>query len=323
MAEVPLDSRVQKSLGQYGNIGTGVEAHPLASAEFFLARYDLAKTDGSLRYEVTQANGLTFLTDPEKPELQPGEMAVYPYSDEATILLEMASAIKDVRGKPFSRVIDPYSGDGKSGLPIVHENIAARLFGRDINPRAVNLSQANAALNRLAPRSYFRVGDITKDGLPHSDSPGNTLYIANPPFALKAKGASMDKMRDGGENGLALTLVYASQAMQVAEPGDVIMGIGYSRIRPDDTVELQEELGKLTQEHGGKLTVALLQGQTLWRGFNGKKEQPNPMPITGQTFALKANPTNLEEVSAYQTAAQFHNNAGYNRLGYYGYAIQK
>ena len=287
-----------------------------------ITKYHLANPNGSLRYEITSVNGLTFLIDPEKPKLEPGEMAVYPYADEASTLLEVASTIIAGREKPFSLAIDPFSGDGKSGLPIVHNKIADRISGIDINPRAIHLAQANAELNGLADVSDFTVADITK-GLPHSDFPGNTLYIANPPFALKAKGANMATMRDGGENGLALTIAYATHAIKDARPGDVIIGIGYSRIRPDDGIELEEKLQKLIGQHGGKLTIALIEGQALWRGFNGKKEQPNPMPISKETFALKANPSNQAEISAYETAAQAHNDDGYDRLGYYSYVIRK
>lgn len=293
---------------------------------------ELKNPDGSLRYEIHRRdNGLRFLADPEKPRLQVGEQAVYPYHDEADMLLKIAKRVRASRGWPFNVVIDAFSGGGHSGLPMVYEGIAERVIATDMNPRAVHLAQTNAKLNQLDSKGSFTEGDIRyrdakgqyrQSALPKSDGLGDALYIANPPFALKAKGTKMDVMRDGGENGLTLTLAYAHRAIQTAKSGDVIIGIGYSRIRPDKSMELKEELQKLINRHGGKLTVTLLEGQTLWRGFNGKKEQPNPMPITGDVFALKADPKKLEEVNAYKAAAKFHNDAGYTELGYFSYVIQ-
>lgn len=162
-----------------------------------------------------------------------------------------------------------------------------------------------------------------KEGIQCSLLPGNTLWIANPPFALKAKGAHLELMRDGGENGLSLTLAFVNQSLALSKPGDVILGIGYSRIGIDGSIELEQELRKITQKQGGQLQIVLLEGQKLWRGFNGKKKQENPMSITEEVFAFKADPLNQEELYAYQMAAQFHNKAGFNKLGYYAYIIYK
>lgn len=289
----------------------------------FSEKFKLTKPDGSSRYEVKQANGLTFFTDPEKPKLEDGEMAVYPFFDEGIQLSKIVSGVVAERGKKFDVTIDPFCGGGHSGLPMLGNDLTERVILSDLNPRATNLARANAELNGLGERATILERDIVKDGLSDSDSPGNTLFIANPPFALRAKGASMEKMRDGGPNGLTLTMSFASQAVEKAQPGDVIVGVAYSRIGEDGKIELTEELKKLIEEHGGDLEVSLIEGESLWRGFNGKKEQPNPMPINEDTFALKADPAKLDEVAAYKTAAQFHNKEGYTHLGYFSYIIRK
>ncbi len=290
----------------------------LISLIFFLQEIAIAQSG-----QMIEANGLIFRTDLEKPNLSVGESAVFPYSDEATILLEMAAKIKNRREKNFSFVIDPFCGDGKSGLPIVFNQIAEKLIGSDINSRAVDYARLNAQLNHLESKSCFSVGDIRNEGVKGPETEGNTLWIANPPFALKAKGASLDSMRDGGENGLTLTLAFVNQSLSASKPGDVILGIGYSRIESDGRVELEEELTKMIRKHGGQLQMVLLEGQKLWGGFNGKKEQENPMPITEELFALKADPSNQEEIEAYHRAAQFHNKAGFNKLGFFAYIIYK
>lgn len=273
----------------------------------------------ALPYNRLEACGLTFIIDSDPPSLQDG---VFPYSDEADILLELASKAKKNRNQLFDLVIDPFCGDGKSGLPMLSHGIAEKLVGTDINPRAIWFAKENAKLNHLESRSCFLVCDIIKNGLFNSNITGNTLWIANPPFALKAKGAPLEIMRDGGENGLLLTLEFVSKALKLSKPGDVIIGIGYSRIKSDDTIEMEETFKELLKPYNAELKIELLENQKLWRGFNGKKEQDNPMPITEDTFIVKANPSNPLEINAYRLAARFHIKACYNQLGYYSYIIQ-
>ncbi len=266
---------------------------------------------------------LFFFTDSERPQLKDGEAAVFPYSDEASVLLEKALEIKRMRGKEFDLAIDPFCGDGKSGLPLVFYSVAKKLIGSDINPRAIAYAKSNAETNHLESKSHFSIRDILKEGVSESDCPGNTIWIANPPFSLKIPGASVALMRDGGDNGLRLTTEFVSRALQASKQGDVILGIGYSRIRPDGTLELEEELAKMAKTYGATVRISLLEGHKLWRGFNGVKEQENPAVFSGEMFAQKADPLNLKEVEAYQKAAELHIQAGYNRLGYYYYLIEK
>jgi hypothetical protein len=68
--------------------------------------------------------------------------------------------------------------------------------------------------------------------------------------------------------------------------------------------------------------MILLKGQKLWRGFNGKKEQENPMQLTEEIFAIKADPSNNHESEAYKKAAAVHLQSGYNQLGYYAYILE-
>lgn len=289
---------------------------------FFLLFIASALTLGASPHSI-RMDDLVFITDSERPQLSPGEAAVFPYTDEASVLVEKALEIKLIRGKEFDLVIDPFCGDGKSGLPIVFHSVAKKLIGSDINPRAIEYAKMNAEINHLESRSYFSIRDILKDGVWESDCPGNTLWIANPPFSLKIPGVNVALMRDGGENGLKLTTAFVSRTLQAAKQGDVILGIGYSRIRPDGTMELEEELTKMTRKYGATVKITLLEGQKLWRGFNGIKEQENPSEITSEMLAQKADPLNQEEVRAYKKAAELHISAGYNRLGYYCYIIEK
>ncbi|MFA6552617.1 MAG: hypothetical protein WCT19_03920, partial [Candidatus Paceibacterota bacterium] len=118
----------------------------------FSEKFKLTKPDGSSRYDVKQANGLTFFTDPEKPKLEDGEMAVYPFFDEGIQLSKIVSGVVAERGK-FAVTIDPFCGGGHSGLPMLGNDLTERVILSDLNPRATNLARANAELNGLGERA--------------------------------------------------------------------------------------------------------------------------------------------------------------------------
>jgi hypothetical protein len=221
-------------------------------------------------------------------------------------------------------------------LPILQEGIADRGFGIDLNRRAVDLAQFNAQLNGLKDRATFMNEDVNKvtDSVLSSDE--RTLFIANPPFALTTQadgtwdtdGIPNEErlMRDGGRNGLTLTRAYVTQAlakayvaqtMEYAKPGDVIIGVAYSRIGVDEHVELEEELQTLVGDRG-EFVLELVEGEKLWRGANGKKEQDNPMSLT----QMHVKGTTASQKAEYDRAAANHLTEGYDRLGYYRYIIR-
>ncbi len=275
----------------------------------------------AMGYEIVRANGLTFLVDEQKPKLKEGESAVYQYHDEATELLRMAKEVRRLVKGNFSAVVDPFCGGGHTGLPIIKAGIASALAGSDINPRAIELANINAQINGLDDVSEFRVADITKDPLPDTD--GRSLIIANAPFALKVRGADLDIMRNGGENGLALLNIFLQRAMEASKPGDVIIGLSQSRIAVGKGSGEPEVAGLIfvatesyRPQHG---YLRLLEGRPMWRSYSGVKEQPNPMNLS--MLYKKANPEDPEEIEAYKTGSRFHLDQGYDRFGYYEYAI--
>ncbi len=269
------------------------------SLKLFSCEHHNKQVSGDFALHVVQANGLTFITDPEKVALGPHERAVFPYEDESSILLTLAKKITDVRKKPFDTIVDSFCGDGKSGLPMLLEGIGEKLIARDNNPRAIQYATLNASLNHLEKKCDIATGDVY-EGVPKPSQ--NTLWIANPPA-----------------EDLQLTLHFAKTAYQTAHAGDVIIGLSYSRTHVSGKIELEEELRKVISH----AKVTLLQGEKIWRGFDGKKEQPNPMPLSGETFALKANPYNPREIEHYRLEAKAHNDAGYTQLGYFSYMIEK
>lgn len=274
-------------------------------------------------FELTRANDLSFWVDTKGSPLAEGESRVYPYHDEARDLKAIAATLNS----RFDMVVDAFAGGGHSMLPILHSRIAQEGLGVDINPRAVELAQANAKLNNLHGRARFVRQDIV-EGLPRFA--GKVLYIANPPFALPAQGVDMDRMRDGGFDGLHLTRAYIdlalmdtyiSEAIHGSKRGDAIIGLAYSRISIMGEVELLAELASRVSGFSS-FKLELVEGATLWRGANGKKEQDNPMSL--DRMHLKAVP-GLDydrQVVEYNDATQRHLAAGYNRLGYFRYVVE-
>lgn len=290
------------------------------------------------QFDLIQANGVSLFVD-SKPEIQlrDGEQRVYPFTDEAADLLLLAQRVVEERGNNFARVIDCVAGGGNSMLPVLKAGIAQRGFGIDLNPRAVNLAQHNASLNGMADRATFTIENISNLDATILESNEPTLYMANPPFALSIKGQwgtdlpgnrpEERLMREGGgKDGLMLTRAYVTQTLskayaehtlEHAKPGDAIIGLAYSRIGTDGHVELNDVLKGIVGNRGA-YTVELVEGATLWRGPNGKKEQPNPMPLT----SMKIKGTTPEQRADYDRAAASHLAEGYDRMGYFRYVIR-
>lgn len=289
---------------------------------------------------LTEANGvLLFVDDRRDVRLPEGVQRVYPFTDEATDLLQTARRVVAEDGQKFDRVIDCVAGGGHSMLPILEANLAERGFGIDLNPRAVNLAQCNARLNGLQDRATFMMEDLHHLDETILNSSERTLYMANPPFALttQEKDAKWDTdlpgnpdeerlMRVGSRDGLRLTRAfithsiakaYAERALQHSKPGDVIIGVAYSRIGVNGNIELEEEMRNIIGNRG-TFTLEPVEGATLWRGPNGKKEQPNPMPLT----SMNIKGTTDQQRAEYDNAAANHLREGYDRLGYFRYIIR-
>jgi SAM-dependent methyltransferase len=282
----------------------------------FLERHGCVQRDNGrsrLCFSVVEANGLTYLVEPEPPRLLPGEQAVYPFHDEATNILEAVAKCNE----QFDYLIDGFCGGGHSMLPILHTNIAITGKGIDISPRAVKVARLNAELNALTSRAEFEIGD-SRRRLPNAHR-GNNLYICNAPFALAPKGIQLERMRNGGENGLSLTLSFIQNVILQIKPGDIICGLSYSLISTGGIIELQQAITKLLTPTT-TLEVELLKGSTMWRGSNGKKEQSNPMALG--KMSTKARPDDAQAVEIYNKATQQLMDQDWEMLGYFKFLIR-
>ncbi len=302
----------------------------------------------NLDFDLQLVNGQSFFVDTKSAPLADGESRVYPYFDEAADLYSIAASLDE----HFDNIVDAVAGGGHSMLPILRDGIAVQGYGIDLNPRAVNLASVNAAINGLDKVSTFVQGDI-HDGLPRFE--GKTLYMANAPFALTA-GEPHDVMRDGGADGLKISRVFIRQAVDKADlladlesedrkdapysrinveghlafvagalmgakPGDVVIGVAYTRIGTDGHAELASELEKYVRGKGA-YEIKLLEGRKIWRGANGKKEQPNPMDLNMMFVKAIPGSNYARQVAEYRVAAEQHLKEGFDRLGYFAFVIR-
>lgn len=293
--------------------------------------------DLKAQFNLVHANGVALFVDSRTDvELPPDAQRVYPFTDEASQLFLTAKRVVEQDGEGFDRVVDGFAGGGNSMLPMLQAGIAKHGLGIELNPRAVCLAESNARLNGLQETATFMQADVHNLHDAVTTSGERTLYMANPPFALmtqeKGKWAIdgiLDNerlMRDGGRDGLKLTRAYvtqslarayAAESLEHAKTGDVIIGVAYSRIGTDNHIELETELREMVGNRGS-FSVELIEGETLWRGPNGRKEQPNPMPLS----SMRVKGVTEEQKTEYDHAAASHLAEGYDRLGYYRYVIR-
>jgi methylase of polypeptide subunit release factors len=123
----------------------------------------------------------------------------------------LRASLADMRAERPLRLVDIGSGSGAGGI------YASRLLPgtadlvlADINPKALELSAVNAALNRVPAETVLSDAFAAIEG--EAD-----LVIANPPYLVDAE---RRLYRDGGgELGIALALRIAEQALARLRPG--------------------------------------------------------------------------------------------------------
>lgn len=124
-----------------------------------------------------------------------------------------ATAIRRLlgRAREVRRVVDIGCGSGAGAILAALACPGAEVIGADINPRALQLSQVNAAI-----AGTQNVATMPSDLL--RDLPGRfDLIIANPPYMLD--GEERAYRHGGGELGEGLSLAIVEEALQRLEPG--------------------------------------------------------------------------------------------------------
>ncbi|MDB5441191.1 MAG: class SAM-dependent methyltransferase [Caulobacteraceae bacterium] len=122
---------------------------------------------------------------------------------------------------PGLDIIDLGAGAGVGGLVAARLSPGSRVTLMDINPAALALAQANAQAAEIEVECRHQAG---LDGAPRVD-----LIVANPPYMLDD--ASRLYRDGGGDQGEAVTLAWATQALGHLRPGGRLILYSGSAIR--------------------------------------------------------------------------------------------
>jgi hypothetical protein len=263
---------------------------------------------------------MTFLKDIATPD---NKEVVYPFHGESN---DMIYAVrKFFPQRKFSAAIECFAGAGHAGIKLRNAKILkdnAPINAMDINPRAITLARANSAINGSDIK--YHLGNVISDGFrnfPEGDKkPGETIYFGNGPFALSTPLCNLATCRDGGSDGLEKNMAFIKAALEDGSPGDAIAGVAYSRISLTEGYEFEERL-KLLQAKGHHFSYRFepVPGAKLWRGYNDKKEQANPMDLSAMVEKGAPGSAIRDE---YAAMAASYKVEGWEKLGYIRYAIE-
>ena len=248
-----------------------------------LERFGLVGGD-ELRVRISTDGETLLLTD---GLWVPREVRVFPFRDESDLLLRHAREMVLTEWTTF--LVDPGTGCGHTVLRFANGMPIARC-GFDVSARALTYAALNACINDIdSPLLALHDIDV---GLPRflSGVVGERILIlANMPFALSPRSIRNDVSLGGGPYGYELTTAVF-EAMKRAEDENEgrsefrAVVLAYSVGRKLDEQWYVAERARAIFGHE-RITWHLLEDERLWR-VNGKKEQPNPMPLSA--LSLKA-----------------------------------
>ena len=246
---------------------------------------------------------------------------VYPTPDESE---QLCGYIKSTDYEANADVlIDPACGCGHHGMAL---NVPIRV-SMDVSVRALTYCVLNAVLSD-SQRQLYALNDI-RGGLPDLLSrylAGRVLFAANMPFAVfpRFESGSSPSAQDGGTRGVALTFAAMEavaklwrEARSISELRAVILfySLGRTENGPWEVEERAEKMFGLES-----VSTKILSDEKMWR-VNGKKEQPNPMPIDKleEKAACRFTWAEYEEQNvreAYKARQQEFKDDGWTHLGY-------
>lgn len=234
-----------------------------------LLKYGIIDSAGKTQYRINIIKDCTFVTDGPWDIHYGG---VFPFSDESELILKY---IEDNKIDKITKgIVDPACGCGHT--VIAYWGDGPR-FAFDINPRAGYWIAINALINQREVR--YRNTDIFK-GLPSeldktlNDKP---LFAINMPHALSPYPNLLPKTSDGGETGLKWTIAALKALTLFNDSGGVAVILCYSLGNAkQNRWDIVEQAEKIFPKN--KIQWVMLKDVRIWR-INGKKEQPNPMPL--------------------------------------------
>ncbi|MET0522492.1 MAG: hypothetical protein ABW156_11060 [Jiangellaceae bacterium] len=235
--------------------------------------------DDFLQVKINLVDGLVFLTD---GLFVPSESRVFPWHDESGQLI---TAMHEAgwAGWPTT-IVDPATGCGHNALRVAD----VERFGLDVSMRALCFAVVNSLLNDR-PFAMLGLGGVERK-IPQVRGLGDerVLFLINMPFAIEPVPGALVRTAAGGKNGYEKT-ISALEAVRE-----------YATKSPEAHVRalvLAYSIGKQTENRwfvaeaakrmfgADAVSWRTLTGEKQWR-VNGKKEQPNPMPLS--SLRLKA-----------------------------------
>jgi hypothetical protein len=239
--------------------------------------------DDVLRVKINVCGSRVFITDGLWVS---GEFRVNSFSDESDLVMRTCAELGWHHWATC--VIDPATGCGHNLLR--YEGSDVRRYGFDINARALAYAAINAAINGIEA-SRVGLNDV-RSGIPPvftQNEAERVLVLANMPFALGPEPETLPKSAQGGRYGYELTrdlLDSISALRQQLRPESELRAVVLTYTvgnRAADAWVVPQHASQLFT--GDRTEWRVWEDEPLWR-INGKKEQPNPMPLN--LLSLKA-----------------------------------
>jgi len=165
--------------------------------------------------------------------------------------LLVIEAIRLLKGKESSRVLDIGTGSGCIALSIAKQCPAARITASDKSEQALAIATRNAATHRLGEHVRFVQGDLF---VPIGDETFD-LIISNPPYIATAEIETLDRdvrdfeprtALDGGADGLGIyRRLIAETPSHLAPGGSLLLEIGATQ--ESAVHELLKATGRFTE----------------------------------------------------------------------------
>lgn len=270
-----------------------------------LARAGVVDSDGLARYRPTSIGDRYFLTD---GPWSPG--GVFPFTDESELLLRHC---RENQYYDYDEIVDLASGCGHTALAFPGHSLRSAF---DVDPRAVELVRVASWLNDIEVTAG--VNDITR-GLPDALVPmagRRVLFLVNMPFAISPYAGALSHVRDGGENGIKLSLAVLEAVRPFVGTGSRVVILSYSLGRDHNASwQFAEQARKILPDCVQRWS--LTEGR-IWR-VGATKVEPNPMPLTA--LKKKANSSTRSESdqsrlrAGYDKLAKDLESLGWDRLG--------
>lgn len=269
-----------------------------------LTSVGMVADDGTALYRPNLLWGRAFVTDGYWHR-----NGVYSFTDESDLLLQYC-AKNNITA--YDELVDPGAGCGHTAIAFPG-SLARTAF--DIDARAVEFARLSAWLNDCELRAERN--DITR-GLPDDLRPDGrrVLFVANMPFAISPYAGALSHVRDGGENGIRLSVSVLEAVRPFVGTGSRLVILTYSLGRDNGASwQFVEQARQVLPRC--ELRWELTDGR-IWR-VGSEKVEPNPMPLSALKLKSGGSQRSRDEQrrlrEGYDKLAKELQSLGWDRLG--------